>query len=164
MGFIPLIFFSSAFIFLWAIVNYSSLKKTNNDIDLLIENLAQLIKEKGVMFKNEAQNLTENAPTALFNQVNQFNDSSLPERDKLSEFFTQFGSRSLILSENKILEKAAMDKQIKAEFSTEIVSRNSQIISILAELKDKVKNYNQLIKTPPSKFIARLFNFRPTTI
>ncbi len=163
MGFIPLIFFSSAFIFLWAIVNYNSLQKTNAEIDIMVKNLANLVKDKNRLLAENAAEFKGTDPK-LTHCFQKSSEISIPDRQSLSVFTQQIGESVNIKAENALIESASQDKQINPEVSEVIIQKNKEISSAVFALKNKIKNYNLLVGKPPSKFIANLFKFKPTAI
>jgi hypothetical protein len=154
MGLIPIICFSLAFIFLWAIVNHASLKKLQQTISDIQANLLEEIKEQNAVIKSifkssekktEGNNLLfEEVSSILAPQVSVINKNAL--------------IKSIKAHQQKIKQFQVGNPQLSDQHP-ELNQQTAQITNELNNLTDAIFSYNKLVEKAPTKFLARILGF-----
>jgi hypothetical protein len=155
MGFVPIFLALGGFIFLWAIVNYNTLKR-------------QFVRmqELGLQVKK----LKENIHT----EVKQLETCCIPEFEAKLEHILEHvksdadaGRLELYLNEfNKSYDEAykdegtAIQEVIRKDLSKDV----RHLVSVKKEYLASVKSYNKIVTEKPSSFIAMAFGFKKVVL
>ncbi len=160
MGYIPIIFFSLAGIFLWVMVNVNSLKKLKADIEeykVKIRSATNLISSKAIDLKRE---------------VGQDNTDLSRETSRKCDKIIDLASEEV--KENTTFSNLEKIKELVEQLSMAIpegIEGNALIQSIkdvlsvrkgmLDELNDTIFNFNNNVSKPPSSYVSGLLGLRP---
>lgn len=159
MGFIPIIFFTLAFLFLWAIVNYNSLKKTDSEIRLQLSKAETIVNDRKEIARKVLADLPDRlASSDLSVCLIKIVDCPVPSRALLPQFFNTSAAKSSLMEEINVLQQAE-NEFITLDLIDALKAKNQDLQTLSTDLKENLRNFKMLTTKPPSKFIARLFNF-----
>ena len=154
MGLIPIICFTLAFIFLWAIVNHASLKRLQSNISDTQTALLENINDQNAVIKSvlESKENSVNVDKAnpddiasiLVPQVSMLNKSVLVASIKSHQ---QKVNRLKAGNPGLFNQHPELDQQM------------SRVNNGLNNLTDTIFSYNNLVEKAPTKFLARMLGF-----
>lgn len=161
MGFIPIILFTLAFIFLWGIVNYNSLRKTRNEITQLQERIITIsLKRKDLctrLLSGTSIDEADKDNLAIIMKI-----AEIPSIDKknIGQTLRNEVSRTQLTTElNALLQLSKTDRHPQ-ELVDSLIRLTNELNEIHPGITDLYHNYHEMTDKPPSRFIARLFGFK----
>jgi len=160
MGYIPIIFFSLAFIFLWAIVNLNTLTRMRKSIQNVRENnltalsdiqyLAIEIQDMETMPHEKSSWMADLIKTL---QKIQTKPGNLQQPSATKSYVE-------LLEKSQIAHNDENGKlSIIREKALSLQNRLRALNKDQMQLKNLEWNYQQMVNRPPSKFIAKIFGF-----
>ncbi|WP_017732980.1 hypothetical protein [Nafulsella turpanensis] len=159
MGWLPIALAVLGFAFFIAIVNYNSIQARKEAIMLAFFNLCQTARARNTLLKSLSEE-------ELLN-----NDTLGCEQDIMSDNFTlkHFSNYAqYIRQEKKSIENSQLlfrankpaDRETRKKIKSLQVLNHRQHIH-LKVLGRKVREYNQLVTSLPTKVVAQLFGYKP---
>lgn len=161
MGFIPIILFTLAFIFLWGIVNYSSLRKTRNEISRLRERITAISQERRELSTRLLSGISiKEADKDNMATIMKIAESPLINPENIEKNLRQESSRAQLSAELKALTALEATNQHPRELIISLTELTTELAKIHPAMMDLLHNYREMTSKPPSRFIARLFGFQ----
>ena len=160
MGFIPIILFTLAFVFLWGIVNYNSLKKTRNEIARLQERTISISKERKTLATKLLSGLSmSEADKDNMATIIKIVENPLIEGRNIREALRNEASRSQLTAELDTLSRLNKTSLHPPALINALKELTMELKEIQPRIMDLFHNYDNMVSKPPSSFIARLFGF-----
>ena len=160
MGFIPIILFTLAFVFLWGIVNYNSLRKTRNEIAQLKDRIIAIsLKRKELCTKLLSGTSINEADKENLAAIVKIAESRLVDKKNIDGIIRDEFSRSQLSTELNALNRLSDTNRYAADLVTALIKLTNELIEIQPKITDLYHNYHDMTTKPPSSFVARLFGF-----
>ena len=160
MGFIPIILFSLAFIFLWGIVNYNSLRKIRNEILQLQESIIEVsLKRKNLATELLSGLSIIEADKENIASIMKIGDNPLIDADNIRQVLGNEVSRTQLSVELNALSQLKEIPRYPSGQINSLIDFTRQLIEMQPRIMDLFHNYQDMVSKPPSRFIARLFGF-----
>ncbi|WKN31472.1 hypothetical protein PZB74_21210 [Porifericola rhodea] len=159
MGYLPIILALLGFIFLWAIVNYNSIKLKKAEAEQASKLVFQQAALRSTIIKRMA-NISHEDATLLQtvqrvkNSLNDYEEGQISTVEKIE------AEKKVNASINDIPQDYIKDSPYsEAYHQLQIAHNNYQRVA--AVYLSKVKNYEELLHRYPSKLIASAGGFKP---
>lgn len=157
MGYLPIILALLGFLFLWAVVNYQSLRIRKKEVEQAAEAVFQQAKLRKEQLKSlQSSDKDEAAMQEIFDLIKRKLDEHHPSEMSVAE---------------KIRHEKAVDELMadipppdghpayeKTYHALEKAHQNYQ--RAVVSYRNRVREYDELIQKYPSKMLAKLFGFR----
>ena len=159
MGFIPIILFTLAFIFLWGIVNYNSLRRTRNEITQLQERVIDISGERKKLATQLLSGLSiEKGGKDNMTTIVKIVDGPSIDEENIRDVLRNAASRARLAGELDSLSQLTQPSD-HAKLVDSLRELTRELKDIQPRIMDLFHNYDNMVSRPPSSFIARLFGF-----
>ena len=160
MGFLPIILFTLAFIFLWGIVNYNSLRKIRNEITQLQESVIDIsLKRKNAATKLLSGINPDKAGEDSLATIRKIADGQVIDKENINQMLRNEANRTQLASELASLSQMSETTRHPEALIASLSELTHQLKELQPRLMDLLHNYHDMVTRPPSRFIARLFGF-----
>ncbi len=162
MGFIPIIFFTLAFIFLWGIVNYNSLRKTRDEILQLRATIIKVLKERKALAAGLLSELNEGDEAKdHMAMISRVANSPSMDPENINHILRHEANRTHLADEFNALSEMMRNSPRQEGVITPLIELTRQLRELRPRIMDLFQSYQNMIGKLPSGFIANLFGFKP---
>lgn len=160
MGMLPIALAIIGFVFLWAIVNYNSLKQKSDTLNKAHEDLREIAMQRHSFLLLIIHELSQPLSAPLSAVVEGAKKHSLHnEQASTIVFFEQQSTASAHIAKleensSQLLSAGASQKSLE-----DLFQMNARMIQMLKKHRLIKKHYNELVLSIPTRFIAGISGF-----
>lgn len=159
MGYLPIVVALLGFIFLWAVVNYNSLKSKRELLNQKSEEIFKYAALRNATMRQLAKAVGETHQNleSLFNQAtNKLNDNTIKEISPTEKIKLEHAtSLAFTALPTDIDDEKYLTLYKQLEIADDFYRKS--VSSFIFRLND----YNQMVKSMPSKIVATAMHFKP---